>query len=263
MILLVLSKPLGEGVKHLKVGDEVLGLVPHGGFAEEVLAPAHWCFPKPEGMSFAHAAAFTMAYGTSYHALKDRANIQAGETLLVLGASGGIGLTAIELGKLMGANVIAAASTEEKLSICRDHGADMTINYRAEDLKQRIRDLTDGKGADVVVDPVGGTYTEAALRSTAWGGRYLVIGFTAGDIPKIPLNLPLLKGCAIVGVFWGDFARRTPDLNRLNTQQLLKWYYSGKIKPHIHGVYPLAEAPSALEEMMDRKVSGKMIIEMG
>ncbi len=255
-------KEVGEGVTHLKVGDEVLGLVPHGGFAEEVLAPADWVFPKPEGMSFVNAAAFMMAYGTSYHALKDRANMQKGETLLVLGASGGIGLTAVELGKLMGANVIAAASTEEKLQLCREYGADMTINYREEDLKQRIRDLTDGKGADVIIDPVGGHYTEAALRSTARGGRLLVIGFTAGEIPKIPLNLPLLKSCSIVGVFWGDFVRKNPEANRANAKQLLQWYFTQKIRPHIHATYPLEEVPKALEEMMDRKVRGKVVIEV-
>ncbi len=201
-----------------------------------------------------------MAYGTSYHALKDRAKLQAGETLLVLGASGGVGLAAVELGKLMGARVIAAASTEEKLELCKAYGADETINYTQEDLKSRIKALTEGKGADVVYDPVGGDYSEAALRATAWEGRFLVVGFAAGDIPKIPLNLPLLKGCQVVGVFWGNFAMKTPKKNIQNTMELMQWYAAGKLKPHIHAIYPLAKAPKALEEMMNRKVKGKIVV---
>lgn len=251
---------VGEGVKHVKPGDEVFGLVAHGGFAEEVIVPANSCFPKPGSMDFKTAAAFMMAYGTSYHALKDRAQLKSGESLLVLGASGGVGLAAVELGKMMGATVIAAASTQEKLDLCKEYGADHLINYKEEDLKAKTKEVTGGNGADVVYDPVGGDYSEAALRATAWEGRFLVVGFPAG-IPKIPLNLPLLKGCQIVGVFWGSFAMRTPQLNMQNTMELIKFQAEGKLKPHIHGTYSLEEAPRALEEIMDRKVRGKIIIE--
>jgi len=253
-------KAIGGKVRHLKAGDEVFGFALNGGFAEEVLVPAKACFPKPPNMEFPIAASFMMAYGTSYHALKDRAKLQEGETLLVLGAAGGVGLAAVEIGKLMGAKVIAAASTPEKLALCQEYGADEIINYQTEDLKTRIKELTDGKGADVVYDPVGGQYSEAALRATAWEGRFLVVGFAAGDIPKIPLNLALLKGCQIVGVFWGSFATRSPEKNMQNTMELMQWYSAGKLKPHIHAVYPLAEAPKALEEMMNRKVRGKIVI---
>ncbi|MGB5818132.1 MAG: NADPH:quinone oxidoreductase family protein [Saonia sp.] len=253
-------KEVGEEVAHLKPGDDVFGFVMNGGFAEEVLVPGNACFPKPPQMDFPTAASFMMAYGTSYHALKDRGNLMEGETLLVLGASGGVGLAAVALGKLMGARVIAAASTKEKLDLCRQYGADELINYSEENLKERIKELSGGKGADVVYDPVGGAYSEAALRGMAWEGRYLVVGFAAGDIPKIPLNLPLLKGCAIVGVFWGSFAMKTPKKNMQNTAQLMQWYGEGKLKPHIHAVYPLADVPKALEEMMERKVRGKVVI---
>ena len=255
-------KEVGEGVKHLKVGDEVFGFVMNGGFAEEVIVPSNACFLKPKDMDFPVAASFMMAYGTSYHALKDRAQLKAGETLLVLGASGGVGLAAVELGKLMGAKVIAAASSDDKLALCKEYGADATINYATEDLKTRIKELTEGKGVDVVYDPVGGTYSEAALRSMAWEGRFLVVGFAAGDIPKIPLNLTLLKGCSIVGVFWGSFVMKTPKKNMQNTIELMQWYSEKKLKPHIHGVYPLANTPQALEEMMNRRVKGKIVIGM-
>ena len=255
-------KAVGEGVKNHKVGDEVFGLVSHGGFAEEVIVPANSCFPKPPALDYDVAASFMMAYGTSYYALKDRAKLKAGETLLVLGASGGVGLAAVELGKLMGAKVIAAASTADKLALCKEYGADEGINYREEDLKKRVKELTGGKGADVVYDPVGGDFSEAALRATAWEGRFLVIGFAAGEIPKIPLNLTLLKGCDIVGVFWGSFAMRDPKGNFQNTIELIQNFQKGKLKPYIHGRYPLADAPKALEEMMERKVKGKVIITM-
>ncbi|MCR9289487.1 MAG: NADPH:quinone oxidoreductase family protein [Bacteroidetes bacterium] len=255
-------KAVGTNVKNHKVGDEVFALISHGGFAEEAIAPKHSCFPKMPGMGFPIAASFLMAYGTSYHALKDRAKLKEGDTMLVLGASGGVGLTAVELGKLMGAKVIAAASTDEKLELCKQYGADEVINYTTEDLKSRLNEITNKKGVDVVYDPVGGDYSEIALRRMAWEGRYLVIGFAAGSIPKIPLNLALLKGCDIVGVFWGAFAMRDPKANTANTMQLMKWYGEGKIKPHLHGIYPLAEAPKALEEMMNRQVRGKVIIEM-
>jgi len=253
-------KAVGEGVKHLKPGDDVFGLVAHGGFAEEVVLPAATVFPKPPMMDYKTAASFMMAYGTSYYALKDRANLKEGETLLVLGASGGVGLAAVELGKLMGAKVIAAASTQEKLDVCKQYGADELINYKEEDLKKRVKELTGGKGANVVYDPVGGDYTEAALRATAWEGRFLIIGFPAG-IAKIPMNLPLLKGCQIVGVFWGSFAQRTPQENMKNTMELITMFGKGKLKPYIHGVYSLADSRQALIDMMDRKVKGKVIIE--
>ncbi len=253
-------KSVGEGVTHVKPGDEVFGFVMNGGFAEEVIVPANACFAKPPQMDFPIAASFMMAYGTSYHALKDRARLQKDETLLVLGASGGVGLAAVELGKLMGAKVIAAASSNEKLALCKEYGADEVINYNEEDLKNRIKELTEGKGVDVVYDPVGGNYSEPAIRGMAWEGRYLVVGFAAGDIPKVPLNLALLKGCAIVGVFWGSFAMKTPQNNMQNTMELMLWYAQGKLKPHIHNIYPLADASKALDEMMNRKVKGKVVI---
>ncbi len=254
-------KEVGAGVTHLKPGDEVFGFVMHGGYAEEVIVPGNACFKKPPMMDFPIAASFMMAYGTSYHALKDRGNLKEGETLLVLGASGGVGLAAVELGKLMGAKVIAAASSDEKLELCQEYGADEVINYTSEDLKLRIKELTSGKGVDVVYDPVGGEYSEPSIRGMAWEGRYLVVGFAAGDIPKVPLNLALLKGCAIVGVFWGSFAMKTPKKNMQNTMELMKWYGAGKLKPYIHKIYPLNEASKALEAMMNREVRGKVVIQ--
>lgn len=253
-------KAVGEGVKRLQVGQPVLAFTGWGGFAEEVLADAKQVVPLPPGLDFAVAAAFMMTYGTSYHALKDRAQLQAGETLLVLGAAGGVGLAAIELGKKMGARVIAAASSAEKLAVCREHGADELINYESEDLRERVKALTEGRGVDVVYDPVGGRYAEPALRSMAWKGRYLVVGFAAGDIPKIPLNLPLLKGCAILGVFWGDFAAREPQANMANGMQLFQWLLQGELKPHISQRYPLEKAPEALRALMERRVTGKVVL---
>ncbi len=255
-------KEIGEEVKHLKIGDEVFGFVAHGGLAEEVIVPANACFPKPPQMDYPIAASFMMAYGTSYHALKDRAKLLEGETLLVLGASGGVGLAAVELGKLMGAKVIAAASTQEKLELCKEYGADELINYTTQDLKTTLKEVTNGKGVDVVYDPVGGDFSEQALRGIAWNGRYLVIGFAAGDIPSIPLNLPLLKGASIVGVFWGGFAMKYPKENMTNTMTLMQWYAEGKLKPHIHKIVPLEEAKEGLEEMMNRKVKGKMVVKI-
>jgi NADPH:quinone reductase len=255
-------KEVGAKITHLKTGDEVFGFVANGAFAEEVLVSGLDYFLKPPQMSFEIGASFMMAYGTSYHALKDRARIRQGETLLVLGASGGVGLAAIELGKLMGARVIAAASTEGKLQLCKKQGADELINYTSEDLKARLKELTHGKGIDVIYDPVGGTLSEVALRGISWQGRYLVVGFAAGEIPKIPLNLPLLKGCQIVGVFWGSFVMKDPKSNLKNTIELMEMYAKGQLKPRIHATYVLEEATKALEEMMDRKVSGKAIINM-
>jgi len=255
-------KEVGEGVVHLKKGDEVFGFVAYGALAEEVIVPSNACFPKPKKMDYPVAASFMMAYGTSYHALKDRGRLRKGETLLVLGASGGVGLAAVELGKLMGARVIAAASTDEKLELCREYGADQTINYNKLDLKVTIKELTGGKGADVIYDPVGGEYSEAAFRAIAWNGRFLVVGFAAGTIPKMPLNLPLLKGASIVGVFWGGFTIGNPKANLENTKALVQWYEEGKIKPHIHRIYELEDTPKALEEMMNRKVKGKLVVQM-
>lgn len=253
-------KAVGEEVENLKVGDEIFGMVQYGGFAEEVIAPAHMVFPKMPSMDFNIAASFMMAYGTSYHALKDRAQLKAGETLVVLGASGGVGIAAVELGKMMGARVIACASTDTKLELCKKYGANETINYTDEDLKKRIKELTDGKGADVVYDPVGGAYTEAALRATGWQGRFLIVGFPAG-IAKIPMNLPLLKGCQICGVFYGSFAARSPKQNMKNSMELIQLYNEGKIKPYVHKVYALEDSRQALIDMMDRKILGKIIIQ--
>ncbi|MFN3586747.1 MAG: NADPH:quinone oxidoreductase family protein [Moraxellaceae bacterium] len=251
---------VGEGVKHVQPGMPVLAFTGWGGFAEEVLADARQVVPLPPGLDAKIAAAFMMTYGTSYHALKDRAQLQPGETLLVLGAAGGVGLAAIELGKKMGARVIAAASSAEKLDVCRQHGADECINYTSEDLKARVKELTAGKGVDVIYDPVGGEHAELALRSIAWKGRYLVVGFAAGEIPKIPLNLPLLKGCAILGVFWGDFAAREPQANMANGMQLFQWLMAGELRPHVSASYPLADAALALRSLMERRVTGKVVL---
>jgi NADPH2:quinone reductase len=214
----------------------------------------------PDTMDFVSASAFVLTYGTSYHALKDRARIQAGETLLVLGASGGVGIAAVQLGKAMGARVIAAASSDAKLAVCRQNGADELINYAAEDLRSRVKAITAGKGVDVVYDPVGGPYSEPALRDMAWNGRFLVVGFAAGEIPKVPLNLALLKGCSIVGVFWGAFTRNEPENNRRNNEELMKLFVAGKVKPHIHGTYSLERAAEALNEVLYKRVSGKVVL---
>jgi NADPH2:quinone reductase len=253
-------KAVGEEVKHFKVGDKVFGVVQHGGFAEEVVVPSKRVFAMLPGMDFKTAASFMMAYATSYHALKDRAKLKTGETILILGASGGVGLAAVELAKKMGATVIAAASTDEKLALCKKYGADLTINYTKEDLKKQTKALTKGKGVDVVYDPVGGDYTEAALRATAWQGRFLIVGFPAG-IAKVPMNLPLLKGCSIMGVFWSGFVSNQPKENMKNIMELVQMYAKGEIKPHIDKVYPLADAKQALIDMMERKTMGKIIIE--
>ena len=253
---------VGENVSHFKVGDEVVGFIPYGGFAEKAIVKAKDCFPKPKGMSMVNASAFLLAYGTSYHALKDRAKLQKGETILILGASGGVGLTALELAKLMGAKVIAAASSSEKLELCKEFGADEVINYTKESLKDRVKELTNGKGVDVIYDPVGGHFSELALRAIAWKGRHLVIGFANGEIPKIPINLTLLKGASIVGVFWGAFAQKEPKKSLENIQQLLTWFAKGELKPHIDKTYSLENAPKALEDMMQRKVKGKIVIDV-
>jgi NADPH:quinone reductase len=255
-------KEIGEGVQHVKVGDPVIAFTGHGGYAEQVLADAGRVIAMPPGLDFITASAFVMTYGTSMHALRDRAQLQAGESLVVLGASGGVGLAAVELGKIMGAKVIAAASSAEKLAVCKAHGADELIDYSKEDLKERIRAFTAGKGADVIYDPVGGAYAEPAIRAMGWRGRYLVVGFAAGDIPKIPLNLTLLKGSALVGVFWGEFVRREAGASQRELFELLGWLKQGKLKPHIFKTYPLAQAAQALNDVMQRKVTGKVVITM-
>ncbi|HEY7292217.1 MAG TPA: NADPH:quinone oxidoreductase family protein [Vicinamibacterales bacterium] len=253
-------KSVGAGVTSLKPGDRVMAITGYGGFAEEVKTDARRALPLPNGMEFPTAAAFGLTYATSDHALRDRGQLRAGETLLVLGAAGGVGLAAIEIGKVIGARVVACASTDEKLAICREHGADATINYSTDDLRERIKALTDGLGPDVICDPVGGAYTEPALRSIAWRGRLLVVGFAAGDIPKIPLNLTLLKGCSIVGVYWGDFARREPSNFAAAMAQLGRWFTEGKIRPHISTTLPLARAAEALRLMAGRSVAGKVVL---
>jgi NADPH:quinone reductase len=253
-------KEIGAAVTNVKAGDAVIAYAGYGGYAEEVTVDAHACIPMPAGVDFKVAASFMMTYGTSYHALKDRAQLQPGETLLVLGAAGGVGSAAVELGKLMGARVIAAASSDDKLEACKQLGADATINYTNEDLREATKRITGGTGVDVVYDPVGDKFAEPAMRDMAWGGRYLVIGFAGGEIPKIPLNLPLLKGFSIVGVFWGNFTRKEPKKNEANVRELLGWIASGKLKPLVSAAYPLAQAARALKDVMERKVKGKVVL---
>ncbi len=253
-------KDVGDGVTHVKPGDRVMAITGYGAFAEEVKTEARRMLAIPAGMDFATAAAFGLTYATSEHALVDRGALQAGETLLVLGAAGGVGLAAIEIGKILGARVIACASTDDKLAVCRQHGADETINYSTEDLRERIKVFTEGKGVDVIYDPVGGGYSEPALRSMAWRGRFLVVGFANGEIPSIPLNLTLLKGCSIVGVFWGDYARREPKSNARDLMELVGMMQAGTIKPLISARYPLAKAADALNAVMQRKVTGKVVL---
>ena len=253
---------VGEGVTNVKPGDRVLSLLmAHGGFAEQALAPAAMAVPIPDSMPFDEAAGFLMTYGTTYHALKQRGRLQPGETLAVLGAAGGTGLTAVELGKVMGATVIACASSDEKLALPKDYGADLTLNYESEDLKDGLKKLTGGKGVDVIYDPVGGDYCEPAFRAIGWKGRFLVIGFVAG-IPKLPTNLALLKGAEVVGVFWGGFTQREPEENVRNTMELLQLYAEGKIKPHISEHFPLEKAPEAIAHLAARKAKGKVVVTM-
>ncbi len=251
---------LGEGVKHLKVGQNVACLSGTGGFATHTLAPAALCMPLPAGFSHVDAAAFIMIYATSWHALMDRAQLKAGETVLVLGAAGGVGTAAIQIAKAAGARVIAAASTDEKCAFCSALGADATINYTSKNLRDEIRTLTGGKGPDVIYDPVGGDFAEPAFRSIAWRGRYLVVGFASGPIPSLPLNLALLKGASIVGVFWGDFARREPKANAAMMAELARWYTEGKIKPAIDRTMPMAELKAAYAYMGSRGVKGKLVM---
>lgn len=251
---------VGEGVTGLAAGQRVMASALWGGFAEKLAVPATAVQPIPEGMDMVTASVLAGAYGTSLHALRDRARLAAGETLLVLGAAGGVGLAAVEIGAAVGARVIAAASSAERLQLCREHGAAEVIDYSSEDMRARIRDITGGNGVDVVYDPVGGAYSEPALRSTAWNGRFLVVGFAAGDIPRVPLNLPLLKGCQIVGVFWGAALQRDPSLLGGVIDELGRWWRDGRIRPHVSRTFTLQEAPAALEALAERRVRGKAAI---
>lgn len=251
---------VGEGVVHVKAGDRVASFCGLGGFAEEVNAPANATMPIPQGMAFDVGASFTLAYGTSWHAVRDRAALQARETMLVLGAAGGVGLAAIEIGKAIGARVVAAASTDEKLAVCKEHGADGVINYARDDLREGILRECGKKGPDVIYDPVGGAFAEPAFRSIGWRGRYLVIGFADGTIPALPMNLPLLKGASIVGVFWGNFVAREPEANLKGLAELMRWLSEGKLKPRIWARYSLADVPQALNDVAARKVVGKAVI---
>ena len=251
---------VGEKVSQFKVGDRVMALTGWGSFAEQVAVPAYNVLPMPAGMDFTTAAAFSMTYGTSMHALKQRGNLQAGETLLVLGASGGVGLAAVEIGKAMGATVIAAASSAEKLAVAKAAGADHLINYSEQSLKDELKTLTKGQGVDVIYDPVGGPLFEEAFRSIAWNGRMLVIGFASGEIPALPANLPLLKGAALIGVFWGAFAQRQPQDNAANFQQLFAWHAEGKLKPLVSQTFPLEKAGDAIDTLAKRKAMGKVVV---
>lgn len=251
---------VGDSVTHLKVGQHVACLSGTGGFGTHTLAPAALCMPLPAGFPFVDAAAFIMIYATSYHGLVDRAQLKAGETVLVLGAAGGVGTSAIQIAKTMGARVIAAASSDEKCALCKSIGADATINYTTENLREAVKAFTGGHGPDVIYDPVGGDFTEPAFRSIAWRGRYLVVGFASGPIPALPLNLALLKGASIVGVFWGDFARREPKANAAMMMELAQWYEQGKIKPVIDRTTPMADLKAAYAYMGSRGVKGKLVM---
>ena len=251
---------VGPAVTRYKVGDKVIAAMGTGAFCEKIAVHELAAFPMPEVLSFEQAAGVSITYFTSYHALKQRADIQPGETLLVLGAAGGVGTTAIELGKLMGAKVIAAASSDEKLELCKQLGADEVINYSTTSLKDAVKELTGGTGVDDVYDPVGGDYSEPAIRSMGWNGRYLVIGFASGPIPKIPLNLTLLKGCAIVGVFWGRFTAEEPEVSQQNVKELWAHFDSGKLNPVVTDVFPLEQYEDAYNCMIERRARGKVIL---
>ena len=253
-------KEVGAGVSNVRPGDRVIAFTTYGAFAEEVKTEAARLLPLPDKMDYVTGAAFLLTYATSDHALRDRGALKAGETLLVLGAAGGVGLAAIEIGKALGAHVIACASSDDKLAVCREHGADESINYAREDLRERLKAVTDGRGVDVVYDAVGGSYTEPAFRSLAWRGRLLVVGFAAGEIPKLPLNLPLLKGAAVVGVFWGDFARREPKAFAASVRQLTTWYAEGRLRPHVSQTLPLERAAEAIQLLASRKAKGKIVL---
>ena len=253
-------RALGDGVTNLQIGQRVACLPGTGGFATHAVAPAKLCLPLPDGFGSVDAAAFIMIYATSHHALIDRAQLRAGETVLVLGAAGGVGTAAIQIAKAMGATVIAAASSDEKCALCQRLGADHVINYREGNLREQLKTLTQGKGPDVIYDPVGGDLAEPAFRSIAWRGRYLVVGFAAGPIPSLPLNLALLKGASIVGVFWGDFARREPAAQNAMMKELVDWYRQGRIKPVIDTILPMSELKAAYARMGSRQVMGKLVL---
>ncbi len=250
---------LGSGVQQLKAGDRVVALCQTGGFAEQIVLTAAQCIKIPADIDLAVAAGFLLAYGTSWHALRDRAKLQFGETILVLGAAGGVGLAAVQIGKAIGAKVVAAASSNEKCTLCHESGADEVINYTSENLRSAIK-RTCGSGPQVIFDPVGGAYSEQAFRSIGWRGRHMVIGFATGEIPSIPLNLALLKGASLVGVFWGDYMRREPERWAQDFHELLSWLKDGRLKPFISKVYPLKETPQALKDMAARQVTGKIVI---
>jgi NADPH2:quinone reductase len=252
-------KEVGQGVDNLSVGDHVVAAMPWGAWREEVLMDPAKVVKIPKSIDLDVAASFLCTYGTSYYALEERAQLKEGESLVVLGASGGIGMASIELGKLMGAKVVACAASDDKLALCKEHGADEVINYATEDLKKQIKKLTGG-GADVTIDPVGGEYSEPAIRAMAWGGRHLVIGFAGNDIPRIPLNLVLLKSCSLVGVFWGQHTMREAAANAANVEQLISWLDSGELKPLVSKRYRFDEASQALRDMVDRKVRGKVVV---
>jgi NADPH2:quinone reductase len=254
---------VGPGVEAFRQGDRIAALTGWGAFAEHVIVRTERATRVPDSMPLDIAGAFTMAYGTSHHALKQRANLQPGETVLVLGASGGVGLAAVEIAKAMGARVIAGASSPQKLEVARRYGADAAIDYSAQDLKAEVKQLTGGKGVDVIYDPVGDRLAEPAFRTIGWEGRYLVIGFAGGQIPAIPLNLPLVKGASIVGVFWGDFVNRRPALHRENMDELYRWHAEGRLKPLVSERFPLERGAEAIRWMMDRKALGKIVIDMG
>jgi len=251
---------VGEGVERVKPGDRVIALTGSGAFAEKVPASAEALTPLPEDVSFVTGSAFLLTYGTAYHALADRAALKQRETLLVLGAAGGVGIAAIEIAKALGARVIAGASSPEKRNLCREHGADEVIDYAAAELKPALAALTSGKGVDVVFDPVGGPFTEAALRNCAWRGRHLVIGFANGEIPRVPANLTLLKGCSLIGVFWGRYVKTEPSAWASDLQTLFKWLREGRLRPHVARCYPLERGAEALTTLLARKALGKLVI---
>ena len=251
---------VGEGVRHLQVGQRVACLSGTGGFGTHTVVAAKICVPLPDTFALVDAAAFIMTYATSHHALVDRAQLRAGETVLVLGAAGGVGTAAIQIAKAVGARVIAAASTDDKCALCKNLGADDSINYSTQNLRETLKTMTAGKGPDVVYDPVGGDFAEPAFRSIVWRGRYLVVGFAAGPIPSLPLNLALLKGASIVGVFWGDYARREPQSNAAMMAELAQWYAAGKIKPVIDSTMPMADLKAAYVHMGSRGVKGKLVM---
>jgi len=253
---------VGAGVENYKVGDRVLAMTGHGGFAQEVLVNAKLLLPMPDAMSYEHAAAFPVAYGTSHVGLDYRAQLKEGETLLVLGAAGGVGLTAVEIGKAMGATVVAAASSAEKLAVCKQYGADHLIDYSTEDIRDRMKEITGGKGADVIYDPVGGDAFDAAMRSIAWEGRLVVIGFASGRVPEAKANIVLVKNISVVGFYWGSYNMKKPAVVMQSMQTLMTWYSEGKIKPHVSHTLPMEQAGDALQMMIDRKSTGKVVLTM-